>query len=497
MINDAVVYDVAINSPTTHAVNLSAKENNNIFLKREDLQPIFSFKNRGAYNKIVHLSDEKKSLGIIAASAGNHAQGVALACKKLKLKCNIVMPVTVPENKFNSVKRLGAKITLHGENLAEALIKAKEISIKNKYTFVHPFDDKYTIAGQGTVGKEILEDDIDYDAIFVPVGGGGILAGISAWVRQHNKKIKIIGVEVNDSACLTEAIKTNKRTVLKKVGLFADGVAVSQVGKNNLDVIKECVDEVMTVSIDEVCAAVKDIFEDTRVLSEPSGAVALAGLKIYTKRMRNKNLLAISSGANVNFQKLGFIVERSEIGENREKILSIKIPEKSGSFLKLAKVFGKLSVTEFNYRKSDNKDAYVLVGIRTASEKSFNMLKQKLKKLKYKFNDFTNNEISNDHLRHMVGGRANDSGESENNERIFNGEFPEKPGALLEFLKSFGDKWNISLFHYRNIGSAYGNILIGIEDHSSKSSLLLKHLEKCGTVFKEASDNKAYLDFLK
>ena len=323
------------------------------------------------------------------------------------------------------------------------------------------------------------------------------MAGISAWIRQNKKKIKIIGVEVDDSACLTEALIQNKRVYLKKVGLFADGVAVSQVGKNNLDVIKECVDEVMTVNIDEVCAAVKDIFEDTRVLSEPSGAVALAGLKSYSRRMKNKNLLAVSSGANVNFQKLGFIVERSEIGENREKILSIKIPEEPGSFLKIAKVFGKLSVTEFNYRKSDNKDAFVLVGIRTKSEESFSKLKQKLKKLKYKFNDYTNNNISNDHLRHMVGGRVTSGDSADIKERIFNGEFPEKPGALVNFLEKFGTKWNISLFHYRNIGSAYGNILIGIEDNKKDKSILIKHLDKCGTIFKEESNNKAYLDFLK
>ena len=497
MIEEASVYDVAIDSPTTHAINLSLKENNNIYLKREDLQPIFSFKNRGAYNKIINLSDKQKSLGIIAASAGNHAQGVALACKKLKIKCNIVMPLTAPENKLNSVKRLGAKVTLFGENLAEALVKADEIGKKKKLTFVHPFDDPFTIAGQGTVGKEILEDENSYDAIFVPVGGGGLLAGIAAWVRQHDKKVKIIGVEVDDSACLTEALIQKKRIKLKKVGLFADGVAVSQVGKNNLEVIKECVDEVMTVNIDEVCAAVKDIFEDTRVLSEPSGAVALAGLKKRSKRLNNKNLLAVSSGANINFQKLGYIVERSELGENREKILSIKIPEKPGSFLKIAKVFGKLSVTEFNYRKADKKDAYVLVGIRTTSEDSFSKLKLKLKKLKYKFSDYTNNKISNDHLRHMVGGRASSSGSTNINERIFNGEFPEKPGALVNFLEKFGNKWNISLFHYRNIGSAYGNILIGIEDNKKHKSILIKHLDKCGTIFKEESNNKAYLDFLK
>ena len=497
LIEEASVYDVAIDSPTTHAISLSNKENNNIFLKREDLQPIFSFKNRGAYNKIFNLSQKQKSKGIIAASAGNHAQGVALACKKLNIPCKIIMPVTAPENKLNSVKRLGAKITQYGENLAEALVRADNICRKNKYTFVHPFDDPYTIAGQGTVGKEILEDGIEYDAIFVPVGGGGLLAGISAWIKQHKKKIKIVGVEVDDSACLSEALKANKRILLKKVGLFADGVAVSQVGKNNLDVIKECVDEVVTVNIDEVCAAVRDIFEDTRVLSEPSGAVALAGLKIYSKKMKNKNLLAISSGANVNFEKLGFIVERSELGENREKILSIKIPENPGSFLKLSKALGKLSITEFNYRKSGNKDAFVLVGIRTSSEDSFLKLKQKLKKLKYSFSDYTNNQISNDHLRHMVGGRGTAPNKLESIERIFNGEFPERPGALLDFLKSFGSKWNISLFHYRNIGSAYGNILIGIEDPNKNKSLLLRHLKACGTSFKEESNNKAYLDFLK
>ena len=497
LIENASVYDVAINSPITFAPNLSLKEKNKIFLKREDLQPIFSFKNRGAYNKIFNLSEEKKSLGIIAASAGNHAQGVALACKHLGLNCNIVMPVTAPENKLRAVKRLGAKVTLFGENLAHALIKAKEVSEKYKYTFVHPFDDKYTIAGQGTVGKEILTDGTNYDFIFVPVGGGGLLAGVSAWIKQNSKKIKIIGVEVNDSACLTEALKSNKRVTLERVGLFADGVAVSQVGKNNLDVIKECVDEVVTVNIDEVCAAVKDIFEDTRILSEPSGAVALAGLKIFSKKVKNKNLLAISSGANVNFQKLGYIVERSELGENREKILSIKIPETPGSFLKLAKIFGKLSISEFNYRKSSDKDAFVLVGIRTTSEDNFQKLKNKLKKSKYKFSDYTENKISNDHLRHMVGGRSNTSNNIGIVERIFNGEFPEKPGALLDFLVNFGEKWNISLFHYRNIGSAYGNILIGIEDQNKNKNILINHLKKCGTLFKEETNNRAYLDFLK
>jgi len=495
LIEKASVYDIAINSPITFAPNISQKEKNKIYLKREDLQPVFSFKNRGAYNKIVNLTPKQKDAGVIAASAGNHAQGVAVSCKKLKINCLIVMPITTPEIKVKAVKRHGAKVLLHGDNYDAAVKEAKKIAKNNNFAFVHPFDDKYTIAGQGTIGKEILESDQEYDVIFVPVGGGGLLAGVSAWISQKAKKVKLIGVEVEDSACLAEAVKANKRVRLKEVGLFADGVAVEQVGKNNFEVIKECVDEVITVSVDEVCAAVKDIFEDTRVLSEPAGALALAGLKTYSKKVKGKKLLAISSGANVNFQRLSFIVERSELGENREKILSIQIPEKPGSFLKLSRIFGNSQITEFNYRKSDLDKAYVLVGIRTKSDKSFQTIKNKLKKSGFTSKDVTKNEISNDHLRHMVGGRL--KGEGLNNERIFRGEFPEKPGALLTFLERFGDKWNISLFHYRNLGSAFGKILIGIEDINANKSKLVKHLKNTGTIFCEETNNRAYRDFLK
>ena len=495
LIEKASVYDIAINSPITFAPNISQKEKNKIYLKREDLQPVFSFKNRGAYNKIVNLTPKQKDAGVIAASAGNHAQGVAVSCKKLKINCFIVMPITTPEIKVKAVKRHGAKVLLHGDNYDAAVKEAKKIAKNNNFAFVHPFDDKYTIAGQGTIGKEILESDQEYDVIFVPVGGGGLLAGVSAWISQKAKKVKLIGVEVEDSACLAEAVKANKRVRLKEVGLFADGVAVEQVGKNNFEVIKECVDEVITVSVDEVCAAVKDIFEDTRVLSEPAGALALAGLKTYSKKVKGKKLLAISSGANVNFQRLSFIVERSELGENREKILSIQIPEKPGSFLKLSRIFGNSQITEFNYRKSDLDKAYVLVGIRTKSDKSFQTIKNKLKKSGFTSKDVTKNEISNDHLRHMVGGRL--KGEGLNNERIFRGEFPEKPGALLTFLERFGDKWNISLFHYRNLGSAFGKILIGIEDINANKSKLVKHLKNTGTIFCEETNNRAYRDFLK
>ena len=497
LINSASVYDVAINTPISFAPNISQKEKNKIFLKREDLQPVFSFKNRGAYNKISNLNNKQKKAGVVAASAGNHAQGVALACKKLKISCLIVMPITTPEIKVKAVKRHGAKILLHGDNYDAAVIHAKKIGKTKGLSFVHPFDDKYTIAGQGTIGKEILESENNYDAIFVPVGGGGLLAGLSAWVSQNSKKVKIIGVEVEDSACLAEAIKANKRVRLKQVGLFADGVAVEQIGKNNFDVIKECVDEVITVSVDEVCAAVKDIFEDTRILSEPAGALALAGLKVYSKKVQSKKLLAISGGANVNFQRLSFIVERSELGENKEKILSIKVPENPGSFIKLAKMFGSFQISEFNYRKSSSSIAHVLVGIRTNTDASYEALKKRLMKKKYTFDDLTKNEISNDHLRHMVGGRINHSLDPNTKERIFRTEFPERPRALLSFLESFGDKWNISLFHYRNLGSAFGKVLIGIEDGEKNPSKLIKQLGKTEVSFSEETRNKAYKSYLR
>ncbi|MDA9112826.1 threonine ammonia-lyase, biosynthetic [Gammaproteobacteria bacterium] len=496
LISEANVYDVAIKSPTTFAQNMSTKIGNDVFLKREDLQPVFSFKNRGAYNKIISLTPAQKKKGVIAASAGNHAQGVAYACRKLKIPCQIVMPVTTPDIKIRSVKNFGAKILLEGDSFNQAVTAALKIAKKQKIEFIHPFDDQYTIAGQGTIGQEILENDEEYDAIFVPVGGGGILAGVSAWIAQHNKKIKIYGVEVEDSACLLEAIKSDKRVRLREVGLFADGVAVEQIGKANFDVIKECVDGVITVSVDELCAAVKDVFEDTRVLSEPAGALALAGLKKYSKKIKGKKLLAISSGANVNFERLSYIVERSELGENREKILSIQIPEKPGSFLKLCRVFGKAQITEFNYRMANDSKAFVLVGIRTKTEESFKVIQDKLKKSKFKFNDLTKNEISNDHLRHMVGGR-NNLDLNEDSERIFRSEFPQKPDALINFLKDFGTNWNISLFHYRNLGAAFAKVLIGIQDTHSNGKKLEAHLKRSEYTFIEETSNNAYQDFLR
>ena len=496
LIAKSKVYDVAEKTPISFAANLSNKLKNDIFLKREDMQPIFSFKIRGAYNKIVNLTIQQKQRGVIAASAGNHAQGVANACKKLKIPCFIVMPVTAPEIKVKSVKRFGSKVLLHGDSFDQAVKKAKQMAKEQKLEFIEAFDDPLTIAGQGTIGKEILDEQNNLDAIFVPVGGGGLLAGISAWVAQTKKDIKIYGVEVDDSACLVEAIKADKRVRLREVGLFADGVAVELIGKNNFDVIKECVDGVITVSIDELCAAVKDIFEDTRVLSEPAGALALAGLKKYASKISNKRLLAVSSGANVNFERLSYIVERSVVGENREKLFSIKIPEQPGSFLKLCKVFGRAQITEFNYRFSSKEDANVLVGIKTENENAFKKIKTMLTKSNFKFSDLTRNQISNDHLRHMVGGHKSIISEKDS-ERLFRCQFPDRPGALMGFLKNFGSKWNISLFHYRNLGAAFANVLIGIEDKSKSVSALEKHLKSLDYSFIEETDNKAYIDFLK
>lgn len=494
-IDSANVYDVAIKTPISFASNLSAKVGNEVYLKREDLQPIFSFKNRGAYNKICNLTLSQKKRGVVAASAGNHAQGVANAAKRLRIPCEIVMPATAPELKIKAVKKFGVKVILHGNNFNEAVKKAKAIANSKNKEFIDAFDDIYTIAGQGTIGKEIAEDKETYDAIFVPVGGGGILAGIASYISAFSPTTKIYGVEVDDSACLTEAIKFGKRVRLRQVGSFADGVAVEQIGKNTFEIIKETVDGVITVTNDELCAAVKDIFEDTRVISEPAGALALAGLKQYAAKIQGKKLLAVSSGANVNFERLSYIVERSEVGENREKLLSIKIPEKPGSFKKLCSMFGKSLITEFNYRFADSDDAFVLAGIRVESDDRFKEICAKLKAKKYKFQDLTANKISVDHLRHMVGGRSPKLA-TDFAERIFRCEFPVRPESLLSFLRAFGNEWNISLFHYRNLGAAFANVLIGIQDHKSSRKSLDKHLKELDYEFYEETSNPAYKTFL-
>ena len=494
------VYDVAIKTPLSSTSYLTKASKNNVFLKREDLQPVFSFKLRGAYNKIFLLKKESSIERVVTASAGNHAQGVAYSARKLKLKATIVMPVTTPSIKVSAVKGLGSQVVLMGDTYDEAYEYAIKLSKKPKCAFVHPFDDPDVIAGQGTIGKEILDQfNGDLDAVFVPVGGGGLLAGIGAYIKNYKPAVKIIGVEPEEAAGLFEALKANRRITLREVGLFVDGVAVKQVGKVTFPIIKEWVDEVVTVSVDEICAAVEDIFQETRTISEPAGALSLAGLKKLAKRKgwKNKNLVAINSGANLNFDRLSHIVERVQLGEKKEALLSVCIPEEKGSFRKFCKDLGKRMITEFNYRIDDEVEANIFVACRVAEgPKEKSRFIKDLKNKGYSPKDLSNNEMAKLHVKHMVGGRAPKDIISYG-EKIFRVEFPERPGALMEFLNALGDKWNITMFHYRNQGSAYGRVLVGFQVNSNETEKLVKHLTKTGFPFWNESDNSAYSSFLE
>ena len=494
------VYDVAISTPLSHVRFLSKEIEKYVLLKREDLQPIFSFKLRGAYNKISLLKKKGGIERVVTASAGNHAQGVAFASKKLKLKATIVMPVTTPTIKVRAVKNLGAKVVLIGDTYDEAFDHAISLSKKPKVAFVHPYDDPDVIAGQGTIGKEILDEcSGNLEAIFVPVGGGGLLAGIGAYVKCVRPEIKIVGVEPEDAAGLSGAIKANRRVSLKEVGLFVDGVAVKQIGKITFPIIKEWVDEVVTVSIDEICAAVEDIFQETRTIAEPAGALSLAGLKKLTKTKgwKGKNLIAINSGANLNFDRLSHIVERVQLGEKKEALLSVCIPEAKGSFRRFCKDLGKRMITEFNYRIDDEEEANIFVACRVnQGPKEKNKFIKDLRKKGYSPKDLSDNEMAKLHVKHMVGGRAPKSIRSYG-EQIFRVEFPERPGALMDFLNSLGDKWNITLFHYRNQGSDYGRVLVGFQANAKETAKLTKHISKTGFPFWDESKNSAYMSFLE
>ena len=499
LIRASNVYDVAEVTPITKANTLSRQLKNNIFLKREDLQPIFSFKVRGAYNKISKIKKISPDRPVIAASAGNHAQGVAYSAKKLGLKSIIVMPITTPLIKINAVKSLGGKVVFFGDNFDEAYDHAVSLAKKENYSFIHPYDDKEVISGQGTIGKEIIEQtDSKIEAVFVPVGGGGLLAGVGAYIKSENPDIKVIGVEPDDAACLDLAIKNNKRLSLKEVGLFADGVAVKQIGKLTFSLIREWLDDVVTVSVDEMCAAVQDTFQETRTIPEPAGALALAGLKKYTKSkgLKNRNLIAINSGANLNFDRLGHIVERVQLGENKEVLLSVRIPEEKGSFRSFCKVLGKRMISEFNYRAEDSEEATIFVACRFNDSKQRTKLLKHLRSKGYSPKDLSENEVAKLHVKHMVGGRAPETISSKG-EFLFRVEFPERPGALVDFLDSLSDKWNITLFHYRNQGSAYGRVLVGFESQSKNYLQLTKYLEKTGFRFWDETDNLAYKSFLK
>lgn len=492
----ARVYDVAVETPLEPAPTLSQRMGNRVFLKREDLQPVFSFKLRGAYNKIVNLPAEARARGVIASSAGNHAQGVALSAQRLQIRALIVMPKTTPQIKVDAVRRFGAEVVLHGSAYDEAYQHACELAQRDGLTFVHPYDDPEVIAGQGTVAMEILHQHPGaLDAIFVPVGGGGLIAGVSAYVKYLYPEIKVIGVEPVDAPSMYQALQHGKRVVLDQVGIFADGAAVRQVGEEPFRVAQQCVDEVILVSEDQICAAIKDIFDDTRSIAEPAGALAVAGLKAYVKRegLRDRALVAIDSGANMNFDRLRHVAERAEIGERREALIAVTIPERPGSFRQFCQSIGTRAITEFNYRYSDADCAHVFVGLqmRNADEEKDSVI-QALREKDYAVVDLTDNEMAKLHVRHLVGGHT----DGVRHERVYRFEFPERPGALLRFLTHMGQNWNISLFHYRNHGAAYGRVLVGMQVPPEEEARFQCFLGELGYPFAEETDNPAYSLFL-
>ena len=491
----ARVYDVAVESPLDLAPLLSERLGNQVWIKREDLQPIFSFKIRGAYNKMVGLSPSQAEGGVVASSAGNHAQGVALAARKLGIQATIVMPRTTPGIKVDAVRRLGANVILQGDNYDGAYEHACKLRDEQNLTFVHPYDDPDVIAGQGTVGMEILKQHPgQIDAIFVPVGGGGLIAGVAAYVKSLSPEVRIIGVEPEDADAMSQSLAKGERIRLNSVGTFADGVAVRMVGVETFRVAKELVDEVVIVSNDEICAAVKDIYEDRRSILEPSGALAFAGLKKYADEhsLQGKQLVAIASGANMNFDRLRHISERAEIGERREAVLAVTIPERPGSFREFCAAIGARSVTEFNYRYADSKIAHVFVGLQISNSKELQELMEHLAERGYEVVDLTDNEVAKLHVRHMVGGRAPVT----ISERMLNFQFPERPGALMNFLQKMGQEWNISLFHYRNHGADFGRVLVGMEVDPSQSDDLVRFLEDLDYVYSDETDNPAMKMFL-
>jgi threonine dehydratase len=493
---NASVYDVAVESPLELARNLSARLGNHIWLKREDLQPVFSFKLRGAYNKIASLPDSDLTAGVICSSAGNHAQGVALAAQRRGVHAVVVMPVTTPSIKVDAVRALGGEVELFGDTYDDAYAHARQLEAEHNYVFIHPFDDPDVIAGQGTIGLEILRQASEtIDAIFVPVGGGGLIAGIAACVKALQPQIRIIGVEPEDSCAMSKSIEAGKPVVLDHVGIFADGVAVRRVGDETFRLCQQHVDEIITVGTDQICAAIRDIFEDTRSIVEPAGGLSVAGAKKYIAehQLEGKNLVTINCGANVNFDRLRHIAERAAVGEQTEMLLAVEIPEEPGSFRKFCELVGRRGITEFNYRYSDRKNAHIFVGIQlSGGAEERRELITELKKAAYPVADLSDNEMAKLHVRHMVGGRSPGIA----NERLFRFEFPERPGALLDFLNAIGTNWNISLFHYRNHGSDYGRILAGIDVPENETAELEEHLADLGYAHWEESENPAYAMFL-
>ncbi|WP_438969970.1 threonine ammonia-lyase, biosynthetic [Methylophaga sp.] len=493
----ARVYDVANETPLDVMPRLSKRLHNTILIKREDLQPVFSFKLRGAYNRMSQLSEAERKRGVVCASAGNHAQGVALSAQKMGISALIVMPKTTPPIKVEAVRAYGAEIKLHGNSYDDAGAYASEIANKDGRTYIHPYDDPEVIAGQGTIAMEIIRQHPDtLHAIFVPVGGGGLIAGVAAYIKAFWPEIKIIAVEPSDAASLKAALDADERVKLDQVGLFADGTSVRQVGEEPFRICRETVDEVITVDSDALCAAIMDIFEDTRSIAEPSGALAVAGVKKYLANnpMQDQHMVVIDSGANINFDRLRHVAERAEIGERREILFATKIDEEPGSFQKFCKTLGDRGITEFNYRYADDQQAQVFVGVRSnGKDEECQALIDLLDKAGYDWVDFTDNEMAKLHVRYMVGGHA----PQVTNERLIRFEFPERPGALLRFLTRIGKRWNISLFHYRNHGAAYGRVLVGIQVAEEYQQDFQTFLDTLGYTYWEETDNPAYNLFLK
>jgi threonine dehydratase len=494
-IEHSQVYAVARHTPLDEMPNLSARFKNRVLLKREDMQPVFSFKLRGAYNKMANLPPDALARGVICASAGNHAQGVALSAQKMGCRAVIVMPTTTPAIKVNAVRSRGAEVVLFGDSYSDAYAHALKVEQSEGLTFVHPYDDPDVIAGQGTIALEIVQDHPGpIEAIFCCVGGGGLLAGIAAYVKAVRPEIKVIGVEAQDAEAMTESVKLGQRVMLEQVGLFADGAAVKQVGEHTFALVQQYVDEMIVVDNDEVCAAIKDVFEDTRSILEPAGALALAGLKAYSEKnqLQGKTMIAVASGANMNFDRLRFIAERAELGEHREAVFAVTIPETPGAFKAFCRQLGSRNITEFNYRFSDKKQAHIFVGLAVHNPAEATEIASTLEAAGLPSLNLSDNEMAKLHLRHLVGGHAPQA----QNEVVYRFEFPEKPGALMNFLESMGHNWNISLFHYRNHGADFGRVLVGMQVPPEDKAAFEQFLQQLGYPYWDESQNPAYRLFL-
>jgi threonine dehydratase len=490
------VYDVAHETPFHDAPRISERLGNQVRIKREDLQPVFSFKLRGAYNRIVHLSAEERARGVITASAGNHAQGVAYSARHLGLTSLIVMPITTPEIKVQAVRDLGAEVVLAGDSYADAQAKCDELASSTGRIFIHPFDDPLVIAGQGTIATEMLRHALgDFEAIFVPVGGGGLIAGIGSYVKAIAPHVAVVGVEPYEADAMDQSLKAGRRVSLDRVGIFADGVAVKRVGALTFDLARETVQEIVLVSTDEICAAIKDVFDDTRSVLEPAGALAVAGMRAWTERtgIKGAKLAAVLTGANMNFDRLRFVAERAEVGEAREALFAVTIPEKPGAFGDFCTAIGRRVVTEFNYRLSGRNDAHIFVGFATTSRADATAVGRSLAEHGYETVELTDNELAKLHVRHMVGGRSAEV----RHEQICRFEFPERPGALTTFLDQLSGRWNISLFHYRNHGADPGRVLAGFEVPPDEMAAFEQFLTTLGYRFQREAENAAYRMFLR